>query len=353
MPRFALVDNAGCTILREATLNQSFRKDHGDETPIALIDINERRSSPHTNPEVHGLTSRHLAYVMYTSGSTGKPKGVMIEHQSVVNLAYFRPRDFQVDVSSRVLQFTTLSFDLSVSEILVALYSGASLYLLQDHIRTDPAQLWDFLARHFITHITVTPSLISSNTDLIPLETPITFIMGGEALPTTVLRTLRMLAPNGNVINDYGPTEATIAATALRCMDDPSGDIVSIGRPLANKRIYILDVHGHPVPRGAIGELYIGGVGIARGYLNQPELTSKVFLPDPFSEDAGARMYRTGDLARYFLDGNIEFLGRNDHQIKIRGFRIELGEIEARFTDHPLVQKAAVIAMGEGSEKRL
>ncbi|KAF9990582.1 hypothetical protein BGZ65_000958, partial [Modicella reniformis] len=151
---------------------------HGDDTPIVLIDINEQRLSPHTNPEVPGLTSGHLAYVTYTSGSTGRPKGVMIEHQGVVNLAYFRPSDFNVVESSRVLQFTTLSFDLSVSEILMALYSGASLYLLQDHIRTDPAQLWDFLAMHFITHVTVSPSLISSNTDLVPLETPITFIMG-------------------------------------------------------------------------------------------------------------------------------------------------------------------------------
>ncbi|KAF9949138.1 hypothetical protein BGZ65_007562, partial [Modicella reniformis] len=385
MPGIVVVDNVGHVALKEAKLNKPCHQgkngtnaqdmantnviitypvkdlltsrntllDHGDESPIVLIDINERRLLPHTNPEVPKLTSRHLAYVMYTSGSTGKPKGVMIEHQGVVNLAFFRPSDFHVDVSSRVLQFTTLSFDLSVSEILMALYSGASLYLLQDHIRTDPTLLWDFLARHFITHITVTPSLISSNTDLIPLETPITFIMGGEALPTTVLRTLRTLAPYGSIINDYGPTEATIAATAMRCTDDPNGEIVSIGRPLANKLIYILDEHGQPVPRGAIGELYIGGVGIARGYLNRLELSSKVFFPDPFSKDPGGRMYKTGDLARYVSDANIEFLGRNDHQVKVRGFRIELGEIEACLVDHTLVDKAAVIATGEGSDKKL
>ncbi|KAF9923882.1 hypothetical protein BGZ65_008624, partial [Modicella reniformis] len=348
-PVILLLDNSGRTVLTGTDLGHQ----SNNVIPNVIVDVNDQVLLPCKNPDVMGLTSRNLAYVMYTSGSTGKPKGVMIEHQGVVNLAYSRLNDFGVDGSSRVLQFTSLSFDLSVSEILMALYSGASLYLLQDHIRIDLAQLWDFLGRHSITHITATPSLIRSSAGLRPLETPITFIMGGEALPTTVLRTLQKLAPIGNVINDYGPTEATIAATALRCMDEVSGEIVSIGRPLANKRIYILDGYGEPVPCGVAGELYIGGVGIARGYLNRPELTSKVFISDPFTEDADARMYKTGDLARYLPDGNIVFLGRNDHQVKIRGFRIEPGEIEARLADHTHVDKAAVIAIGEGNGKRL
>ncbi|KAG0000806.1 hypothetical protein BGZ80_006305, partial [Entomortierella chlamydospora] len=177
--------------------------------------------------------------------------------------------------------------------------------------------------------------------------------MGGEALPATLLRTLRMLVPNGSVINDYGPTEATISATALKCTEQFSNGIVHIGRPLANKRIYILDDSGQLVPMGAIGELYIGGVGVARGYLNRPELSAERFLPDPFVEDTKARMYRTGDLVRYLPDGNIAYQGRIDHQVKIRGFRIELGEIEARLIEHPVVSEAVVIALGEEANRRL
>ncbi|KAF9940143.1 hypothetical protein BGZ65_008002 [Modicella reniformis] len=349
-PGIALLDTTGRATLNEGNLLRSLLT--GIHS-IIMLDPNDCLASPSTNPEVPGLTSSCLAYVMYTSGSTGRPKGVMVEHQGVVNLGYSRPYDFGVDGSSRVLQLTSLSFDLSVSEILMALYSGASLYILPDHIRRDPAQLWGFLADHSITHITMTPSLIIDNTDLETSAIPVTFIMGGEPLPSSVLRTLKKLSPNGQVINDYGPTEATIAASTLRCTDDTSGDIVSIGRPLANKRIYILDKHGQPVPLGAIGEIYIGGVGVARGYLNRLELTAEVFLPDPFSNDPSARMYKTGDLARYLPDGNIVFLGRNDHQVKIRGFRIELGEIEARLNEHEMVDKAAVIAIGEGSDKKL
>ncbi|KAG0240651.1 hypothetical protein BGX31_001789 [Mortierella sp. GBA43] len=352
-PALLLADATGRATLSGVRLHNPSQRDHADPTSIITIDPNEHFESSIMNPRIPGLTSQHLAYVMYTSGSTGRPKGVMLEHQGVVNLAYSRPTDFGVDASSRVLQFTSLSFDLSVSEILMAFYSGASLYLLQDRIRTDRVQLWDYLARHSITHMTVTPSLLRDSADLSPLETPLTFIMGGEALPTDLLRTLGTLAPNGRVINDYGPTEATIAATALTCMDNVKGEIVSIGRPLANKRIYILDKRGHPGPLGAIGELYIGGAGIARGYLNRPELTAQVFVADPFAGSPDARMYKTGDLARYDHDGNIIFLGRNDHQVKIRGFRIELGEIEARLAEHPLVQKSVVVAMGEGNDKRL
>ncbi|KAF9962702.1 hypothetical protein BGZ65_008418 [Modicella reniformis] len=353
-PTILLADAIGRATLSGALhLRDLDHQGHNDPTAIITIDPNANLVSFSTNPKVPGLTSRHLSYVMYTSGSTGNPKGVMIEHQGVVNLAYSRPGDFGVNASSRVLQFTSMSFDLSVSEILMALYSGASLYLLQDHVRTDRVQLWDYLARHSITHITVTPSLLRDSAGLPPLQTPLTFIMGGEALPTTLLREIRTLAPNGSVINDYGPTEATIAATALTCMENVSGEIVSIGRPLANKRIYILDKRGQPVPLGAIGELYIGGVGIARGYLSRPDLTAQVFVSDPFTGDPDAMMYKTGDLARYAPDGNIIFLGRNDHQVKIRGFRIELGEIEARLANHPLVHKAAVIAMGDGNDKRL
>ncbi|KAF9975191.1 hypothetical protein BGZ65_008362, partial [Modicella reniformis] len=353
-PRIALVDNVGCTILREATLNQSFQKDHGDDVPIVLIDTNEPKSPPHTNPEVPELTSRHLAYVMYTSGSTGRPKGVMVEHQGVVNHIVCRLEEYGLDNSCRVLQFTSLSFDVSVLEIFSALCSGGSLSLLQDDIRRDSTQLWNFLHQHSITHASLTPAILQSYKDFPRLRTPLRLTLAGEALPPSLICGLQPLLPKGSlIVNEYGPTEATIIATTWKSTAVFNGHIVPIGRPIANKTIYILDKQGQPVPSGAVGELYIGGVGVARGYLNRPELTSGAFLSDPFTGDQDARMYKTGDLARYLPNGNIVFLGRNDHQVKVRGFRIELGEIEARLVEHTLVDKAAVIAMGEGSDKRL
>ncbi|KAF9993452.1 hypothetical protein BGZ80_008140, partial [Entomortierella chlamydospora] len=175
----------------------------------------------------------------------------------------------------------------------------------------------------------------------------------GEALTTSLIQLLQILVPNGSVINDYGPTETSVAATIWKCPQDFNGNIVPIGRPMNNKRIYILDANYQPVPLGAVGELYIGGVGVARGYLNRSELTAERFIPDLFTANTGARMYRTGDLAHYLPDGNLAYLGRNDHQVKIRGFRIELGEIEARLIEHPVVSEAVVIALGEGADKRL
>ncbi|KAK3816004.1 MAG: Non-ribosomal peptide synthetase module [Benniella sp.] len=305
------------------------------------------------NPHVPGLTSSNLAYIIYTSGSTGKPKGVMIEHRGVVNLIHGRPESFGISTSSRALLFTSLSFDHSVSEIFSALTGGACLHLVQDEIRLDRPKLWEYFEQHSITHTSITPTLLQDSKDSPSLKTPLTFIIMGETLPATLIPQVQKAIPNGNIINEYGPTETTVATTIWKCPNNFQSDIVPIGRPIPNKTMYLLDEHQQPVPMGATGELYIGGVGVARGYLNRAELTAKTFLPDPFSEDRDARMYKTGDLARYLPDGNIMFLGRNDHQVKIRGFRIELGEIEARLVDHPLVDKAVVITVGEGSDKKL
>ncbi|KAF9981153.1 hypothetical protein BGZ65_004258, partial [Modicella reniformis] len=326
----------------------------GHLSSVTMLDPNDQLSSLSMNPDVPSLASHHLAYVVYTSGSTGNPKGVMIEHRGVVNYALSRIEDYGLDTSSRVLQFSSLNFDLSVIETFTAFYSGASLHLLDDRTRLDRKELWGYMERHLITQAVLPPAILQECKGCAPLSTRLTLISCGEELPTSLLRELRAIVPNGVVINEYGPTETAIGDIAWRCPDqDFDGDMVPIGRPLNNKRVYILDKRGRPAPIGSVGELYIGGVGIARGYLNRPELTAKAFVPDPFSGDQDARMYKTGDLARYLPDGNIVFLGRNDHQIKIRGFRIELGEIEARLVDHTLVDKAAVIAMGEGGDKRL
>ncbi|KAF9928118.1 hypothetical protein BGZ65_006405, partial [Modicella reniformis] len=315
--------------------------------------MNEPRLLPHTNSVVGGLTSRHLAYVIYTSGSTGRPKGVMIEHQGVVNHTISRLVDFGINKFGRVLQFSSLNFDLSVIETFAALFSGASLHLLPNNIRIDQQKLWEYLESHSITLAVLPPAVLRDCKGFPPLSTRLKLVSTGEELPALQLRMLRELIPHGTVINEYGATEVTVNAVAWPCSEVFTGDIVPVGRPHFNKRVYILDKQGRPMPLGAVGELYLGGIGVARGYLNQPELSAKAFVSDPFAGDQDARMYKTGDLARYLPDGNVVFLGRNDHQVKIRGFRIELGEIEARLCDHNMVDKAAVIAIGEGNDKRL
>ena len=305
------------------------------------------------NPHVTDLTSNHLVYVIFTSGSTGEPKGVMVEHHGVVNLVMSRPDAYGTFPTDNVALFPSFSFDSSVVDIFATLSYGGSLHVLSDDIRMDQVRLWDYLQHHTITQALLPPAILQGLKDLPPLKMPFVLVVAGEALPGPLARTLQEHIPNGRIVNDYGPTEATVSATTWKCPPGFNEDLVPIGQPVANKSVYLLDEHQHPVPLGAVGELYIGGVGIARGYLNRPELTSQVFLPDPFAEFKDARMYKTGDLARYLPDGNIVFLGRNDHQVKIRGFRIELGEIEARLCDHPLVDKATVITIGDGSDKRL
>ncbi|KAF9344187.1 hypothetical protein BGX34_005923, partial [Mortierella sp. NVP85] len=315
---------------------------NGSEVDSGLAS-NAAPDKPLTNPQVSGLVSSNLAYIIYTSGSTGKPKGVMIEHQGVVNHTLSRLQDFDLDESSRGLQFSSLSFDYSVLEIFTVLSSGASLHVLPDEVRHDVNQLWKYFQQHSITHASMTPAILREGKDLWPLKIPLRFTIGGEAIPPSLFRDLYRLLPEGSrITHEYGPTETTIVALTWKCLRDFNEDVLPIGRPIDNKTIYILDKYQQPVPLGAVGELYIGGVGVARGYLNRPELTSKMFVPDPFSADKEARMYKTGDLARYLPDGNIIYIGRNDHQVKIRGFRIELGEIESRLADHPLVQSAVV-----------
>ncbi|KAG0321904.1 hypothetical protein BGZ97_009763, partial [Linnemannia gamsii] len=338
-PTILLADATGRSVLGEAVL--ALRTVLDPNSPPTLAD---------TNPSVSSLAPHHLAYVVYTSGSTGTPKGVMVEHRGVVNLAHVQMTNFGVDVSSRILQFVSPGFDASMWEITMALGCGASLYLPPAAVRLDRHRLWDYLERHAITHATIPPALLQDGKDLPNLSTPVTLFLIGEALNATLLRSVRH---HGLVFNGYGPTEATIGATVWPSPSDFNSEIVPIGRPMANIRLYLLDAHHQPVPVGTIGELYIGGVAVARGYLNRPELTAERFLQDPFSAEEDARMYKTGDRARYLPDGNLEFIGRNDYQIKMRGLRIEPGEIEARLVEHSKVREAAVLAVGEGSHKRL
>ncbi|KAK9760749.1 hypothetical protein K7432_014895 [Basidiobolus ranarum] len=275
----------------------------------------------------------------------------MIEHRGVVHLALAQPTYLGIDPSSRILQFASISFDASVWEIFMALGCGASLYLPPGNVRRDRYELWNYLGKNEITHVTLPPTLLQNGEDLPKLNTRLTLILAGEAINTSLLQ---KLIQNYIIINGYGPTETTVCATTWRCSDDLSKEmIVPIGKPIADTRIYLLDIHGQLVPFGAIGEIYIGGSGIARGYLNHPELTAERFLRDPFSSREDARMYKTGDFARYDPDGNVIFLGRKDQQIKIRGFRIEPGEIEAHLIENPLVHQVAVTALGTDIDRRL
>ncbi|KAG0200436.1 hypothetical protein BGX31_004057, partial [Mortierella sp. GBA43] len=345
-PLVVLADSTGRATLSEADVQDLRRR--------VMIDPKVPMDTCGSNPRVPELTSSHLAYVIYTSGSTGKPKGVMIEHRGVVNHTVTRLEDFGVNESSQVLQFSSLNFDLSVIDIFAAFISGATLHVVPVHIRINRGELWSYMEKHSITLAVLPPAVFQECKGLSPLSTRLTIVSTGDALSVSLLQALRQLIPNGSVINEYGATEVTVNAVGWKCPDDGySGEFTPVGRPHANKRVYILDKNGRPIPLGAVGEIYLGGDGIARGYLNRPELTAKVFLRDPFVDDANARMYKTGDLGRYLPDGNIVCLGRNDHQVKIRGFRIELGEIEARLVDHPLVDMATVVVIGEGSDKKL
>ncbi|XP_031633911.1 uncharacterized protein LOC116347466 [Contarinia nasturtii] len=291
------------------------------------------------DPVKFGLNSGHLAYVIYTSGSTGRPKGVMIEHQSLLNLVHSQISIYEITHRSRLLQFASCSFDTSILEISMALTSGACLCIPNDEDRQTDTFLTGYMNAEKITHALLPPALFQDTQNLSDLTNLEVLIFGGE---TPSLSLLQTASNHTKVYNGYGPTETTIAVTTWSFSDNFTFHSIPIGRPIANTQIYLLDSQGEPVPLGAEGELYIAGVGVARGYLNQPEHTAERFIPDPFSENTVARMYRTGDQARYLPDGNLVYMGRTDQQIKIRGFRIEPSEIEARLVEHPLVRKAVV-----------
>jgi len=298
------------------------------------------------NPQIHG---DNLAYVIYTSGSTGQPKGVMLQHAGLCNLAQAQMVAFGVQSHHRVLQFASLNFDASIWELVMTICAGATLYVADKGALLPGSPLTELLVAQKITHVTLVPSAL---TVLSPSELPMlkTVVVAGEAcLPELMSR----WAEGRQFFNAYGPTETTVCATMMLCDNQTTQQYVtvSIGRPIANTQLYILDSHLQPVPIGVPGELHIGGAGLARGYLNRPELTAEKFIPNPFGE---GRLYKTGDLVRYLPDGNIEFLGRIDHQVKIRGFRIELGEIETILRQHDAVQEAIVVAQTtEHEQKRL
>ncbi|MEU2740243.1 amino acid adenylation domain-containing protein [Streptomyces sp. NPDC007095] len=277
-----------------------------------------------------------LAYVIYTSGSTGRPKGVQIEHRSLVNLLLSMRDLLDARPGHRWLASASAAFDMSVPELFLALVTGGTVVMASETQTRDGSALRELIARQEVTHMQATPTGWAMLLDAGFAAPGITAITGGEALPLTLAQRLRPKV--GRLVNLYGPTEATVWSMADEIGPEP--DRVTIGRPLANTRVYLLDERLTPVPEGIPGDLYLAGAGLARGYLGRPELDREWFLPDPFGPP-GTRMYRTGDRVRRRGDGRLEFLGRIDDQIKLRGYRIELGEIESRLLAVPGVDQAA------------
>jgi len=287
----------------------------------------------------------NLAYVIYTSGSTGRPKGVAVAHASVANLLdHWLERVGAVPGEAAAL-WSSFGFDVSVQEILLPLTSGGTLHLVPEAIRTDPAALLDWMREQRIVQGYLPPAFVKWIAEA-PKERLAglalrQLLVGVEPLPEQSLHRMAELLPGLAIVNGYGPTESCVYSSAYLDIR-PLARQCPIGRPLANTRIYLLDERLEPVPLGVSGEIHIAGAGLARGYLGRPGQTAERFLPNPFGPP-GARMYRTGDLARQLPDGNIEYLGRRDHQVKLRGFRIELGEIEAALLDLAGVREAAVL----------
>jgi amino acid adenylation domain-containing protein len=340
-----MLDDAGAPIV----LTQSMLLDRIDFGAAHAVAVDGARDTDSALAAPGGSATTgpdDLAYVIYTSGSTGRPKGAMISHRAITNRIHWMQEAYALTPADRVLQKTPFSFDVSVSEFFWPLLFGAELVIAEPGGHRDTRYLTQTIIDRDITTIHFVPSMLE-----LFLEDPRAgdctslkrVVCSGEALPRA-LQDRFFARLKADLHNLYGPTEAAVDVTAWAC--DPGSDLsfVPIGKPVANTHIHILDEDLRPVAVGTAGELHIGGVQVARGYLNRTELTAQRFIGDPFSEHEDARLYKTGDLARYRADGNIEFLGRSDFQVKIRGFRVELGEVEAALESAPGVRQAVVVA---------
>jgi amino acid adenylation domain-containing protein len=324
---------------------------------VIALDCEGRQIGPQSSadesefPEIE-LHGEDLAYVIYTSGSTGQPKGVEITHASLQNLVGWHHQAFAVTPRDRAAQVASPGFDAAVWELWPYLSAGASIHVPDDNTRSNPECLRDWLVEHGIT-IAFAPTPVAEQ------------LMCSKWPPHTALRvlltgadTLRHYPPASLpfvVVNNYGPTECTVVSTSGTVQPNgPFDRLPSIGRPIANTQVYILDENFQQLPPGRSGELYIGGVGLSRGYRNRPDLTAEKFVPNPFSPQSGSRLYRTGDMGYFLPDGQIAFIGRSDDQVKIRGYRVETNEIATVLDRHPMVEASVVIAREDTpGEKRL
>jgi len=338
----AILEEAGISIvLTQATVRENLKA-----TAYVSVDLDEDWSVIAQQPREnlnHDGNDRDLAYIIFTSGSTGKPKGVEIEHRSLRNLIGWHQQEFHITAQDRATLFASISFDASVWELWPYLCSGAHVYAVPAEVHGSLAHLQNWLIANEIT-ICFLPTPLAEQVIKLewPAATPLrTLLTGGDRLHSFPPPALPF-----TLINNYGPTENTVVATSCVVPPDPEAkQLPSIGKPITNVEIYILDDALQPVPTGTAGELYIAGASLARGYRHQPQLTKERFLPHPFSSDPDARLYKTGDLACRNADGTLTFLGRNDHQIKVRGFRIELAEVEAALAAHAAIQECCAISI--------
>jgi amino acid adenylation domain-containing protein len=299
--------------------------------------------------------AENLAYVIYTSGSTGRPKGVGIEHRNIVNYVLGVAERLRLESGMNHATVSTIAADLGNTVIFPALATGGCLHVLSQERAESQALLGDYLSRERIDVLKIVPSHLAALQSgrnpgrVMPARR---LVLGGEASRLDWIERLRAAAPQCEIFNHYGPTEATVGVLTYHVgatLPATQSRTLPLGRALPGSSVYLLDPEGRPVPAGEKGELCIGGRGVARGYLNRPELTAERFVPDPFSSEPGSRMYRTGDLARALPDGSIEFCGRIDHQVKIHGYRVELGEIESALRAHHGVREAAVLVRQDAS----
>jgi amino acid adenylation domain-containing protein len=345
---FMLEDSKAAVLLTERGHSAGFKQNR--TTRVVCLDDDWERIArePATNPALESR-AENLAYVIYTSGSTGVPKGVAIQHDSLINYTRFILQLLQIDEPLQFATVSTIAADLGNTCVFPSLVSGGCLHIIDYATSMSAARFREYTAKHPIDVLKIVPShlsaLLASPADggLLPLKY---LILGGEALSWELIRRISLTKPACRIINHYGPTEATVGSlTSVVDTGQSSAALtVPIGRPIANAQVYILDQNLQPVPVGVAGELYLGGAGLARGYLGRRELTKERFIPNPFSPEQSPLLYKTGDLARYDQTGNVEYLGRIDNQVKINGHRIELGEIESAISSYPAVKENVVTA---------
>ncbi|MHB8595765.1 MAG: amino acid adenylation domain-containing protein [Ktedonobacteraceae bacterium] len=345
---FILADSQ-CSVL---LVQEESARDHleTDVIKVALDTSWERITQASRDNPINQVTPENLSYILYTSGSTGKPKGVMVPHRGLVNYLYWCIHEYAIAEGQGTITYSSISFDFPITSLFAPLLAGRQVRLIPENGGTQSLEaLGEALnTKEYFSLIKITPTHLEALGQMIApaqvnKQTRL-LIIGGENLSSEKLSPWRTLAPSIKMVNEYGPTEAVVGCcTYMISADTRETGAVPIGRPINNTRLYILDSRLEPVPTNVPGELYIGGEGVTRGYLGRPDLTAEMFIPNPFSQEQGTRLYRTGDLACYLSDGNIEFLGRMDHQVKIHGYRVEPGEVEIALCEHPSVRQAVVV----------
>jgi surfactin family lipopeptide synthetase A len=351
---FMLEDAQVSVLVTEQRLAQDLPE---HEAQVVCLDTDwEAIAQQSVTDPINEVLATNLAYVMYTSGSTGKPKGVMITQQNLMHSTWARLTYYHTPVKALLL-LSSFAFDISVAGIFWTLCTGGMLVLPRQGLEQDTLQIAEEIAHRQISHILCIPALYSLllvQATIQQLKSLVVVIVGGEACPAELPEHHYRLLPDTTLFNEYGPTECTVWSSVYKLRSEDRGSTISIGRPIANTQIYLLDALLQSVPIGVPGEIYIGGDGVARGYLNRPELTAERFIPNPFNQKPDALLYKSGDLALYLPEGNIEFLMRIDDQVKFRGYRIELGEIEGVLCQHPAVSQAVVMVREDTSgDKRV